>query len=88
MIACYGNQDITVKKRFSDKKKGGVLVLDARIDDFDFLLRNIYNANTEKEQVSAPNELTTTLSNFKYIDNHNVILAGDFNIYIDTMLDA
>ena len=46
-------------------KKGRVLVLDARIDDSDFLFISIYNANTEKEQVSVMNELITILSNFE-----------------------
>ena len=58
------------------------------IDDFDFLLINVYNANTEKEQVSFLNELTTILSNFENIDNHNVVFAGDFIILLDTSLDG
>ena len=61
--------------------KGEILFLDALIDDFDFLLINIYNANTEKEHVSVLNELITILSNFENINSHNVILAGDFNIF-------
>ena len=72
LIAFYGNQDITVKKKLSNKK-GRVLVLDVRIDDSDFLFINIYNANMEKEQVSVLNELSTILSNFENIHNHNVI---------------
>ena len=71
MIAFYGNQDITLKKK----------LLDARIDDFEFFLINIYNANTEKEQVSVLNELTAILSNFENIHNHNVIFAGVINIF-------
>ena len=78
LIAFYGNQDITVKKRFSDKK-GRVLVLDTRIDDSDFLVINIYNANMEKEQVSVLNELITILFNFENTLNHNVIFAGDYD---------
>ena len=58
------------------------------IDDFDFLLINDYNANSEKEQVSFLNELSTILSNFENIDNHNVVFAGDFIILLDTLLDA
>ena len=73
LIAFYGIQDITVKKKLSNKK-GRDLVLETRIDDFDFLLINICNANTEKEQTSVLNELTTILSNFGNIHNHNVIL--------------
>ena len=48
LIAFYGPQVITVKKKLSNNK-AQVLVLDARIDDFDFLIINIDNANTEKE---------------------------------------
>ena len=58
-------------------KKGRLLVLDTRIDGSDFLLINIYNANTEKELVSVLNELTTMLSNFENTLNHYVIIAGD-----------
>ena len=71
----------------SDKKRR-VLVLDARIDDFDFLLINIYNADTDKEQVSVLNKLTTILSSFENIHNHDVILEGDFNIFFNASLDA
>ena len=42
----------------------------------------------EKEQVSALNELITILSNFENINNHNVIFAGDFNIFFNASLDA
>ena len=52
------------------------------------MLINIYNANTEKEQVSVLNELITILSNFENTLNHNVIFAGDFNIFFDASLDA
>ena len=69
-------------------KKGRPLVLDTRIDGSEFLLINIYNANTEKEQVSVLNELITILSNFENTFNHNVIFAGDFNIFFDASLDV
>ena len=49
---------------------------------------NIYSANTEKEQVSVLNELSTILSNFENIHNHNIIFAGNFNIFFDASLDA
>ena len=80
-ITFYGIQDITVEKKLSDKK-GRVLVLEAWINDFDFLLVNIYHANTENEQVSVPNELTIILSNFENIHNQNVIFGGNFNIFL------
>ena len=58
-------------------KKGRVLVLDARIDDSDFLFISTYNANTEKEQVSVLNELITILSNFEM--KLNLSKRNEFN---------
>ena len=75
LIAFYGNQDITVERKLS-KKKGLLLVLDTRIDSSDFLLINIYNANTEKEQVSVLNELTTIL----WLRVSNIMVKGVFEI--------
>lgn len=63
-------------------------MLDARIDDFDFLLINIYNANSEKKQVSVLNDLTTIISNFENIDNHNFIFTDDFDVFFDASLNA
>ena len=44
----------------------------------------------EKKQVSGLNELTTILSNFENIDNHNVNVTfeGYFNIFCGVSLDA
>ena len=60
----------------------------SQIDDFDFFLINIYNANTEKEQVSVLHKLTSVLSNFENIDNHNFIFTGDFDAFFDASLNA
>ena len=87
LIAFCGNQDITFKINLSNKK-GRLLVFDERIDNSDFLLINIYNANTETEQVNAFNELSTILSTFENIHNHNAVFTGDFNVYFDASLDA
>ena len=48
----------------------------------------MYNANTEKQQVSVLNKLTSIRSDFENTDNHNVIFAGDFNIVFDALLDT
>lgn len=68
-------------------KKGRILVLDKRIDEFDLPPMNTYNASTEKEQVSVLNKLTKILSNFENIDNH-VIFTDDSNVFFDALLDA
>ena len=73
LIALYGNQGIAVKKK-SSNKKGRVIILDVRIDDSDFLLMNIYNANTGKEQASFLNELSTILTSITIMLYFQVIL--------------
>ena len=52
------------------------------------MLINNSSSNTEKEQVSVPNELTTILSNFENINNQNVMFAGDFDVFFEALLDA
>ena len=42
----------------------------------------------KKNKVSVLNELSSILSNFENTLNHNVIFAGDFNIFFDASLDA
>ena len=63
--------NICVKNKVNDHD-GRFLILEATIDGSDYLLINLYNANTEKEQ------LTTTKSL-----NKKVIFAGDFNLIFD-----
>ena len=64
------------------------MVTKTKVKKKSFLLKNIYSANTEKEQVSVRKELTTILSNFENTLNHNVISGGDFNIFFDASLNA
>ena len=60
----------------------------SQIDHFDFFLINFYNANTKKEQASVLHKLTSVLSNFENIDNHNFIFTGDFDVFFDALLNA
>ena len=85
LIVFYGNQDITVKKVVWQKRTSTCFRwTDWRL--WFFALK--YNPNADKEQVSVLNELITILSNFENSHNHNVIFAGDFNIFFDASLDA
>ena len=52
LMAFYGNQDIAVITKLSDEKVR-ILNLDTCIDDFDFLLIDIYNANMKKKGESV-----------------------------------
>ena len=43
---------------------GRILILDVTINDINFVLINLFNANTETEQVSALNNLSSLLEKF------------------------
>ena len=46
------------------------------------------NANTESEQVSVLNNLPSLLENFDVTLDEKLILAGDFNLFLNSKLDA
>ena len=49
---------------------------------------NIYNANTEKDQIEVLNKLNDNLSNIEDILEYNIVCAGDWNFYEDISLDT
>ena len=67
---------------------GQILILDVTINDADFVLINLYHANTETEQVSVLNNLSSLLPNFDVSLEKKSILAGDFNLFSESKLDA
>ena len=48
LIAYFGTEKFTVKKQQTDHS-GRILILDVSINDSEYILINLYNANTEKE---------------------------------------
>ena len=87
LIAFHGIEKFSINKKFSDNK-GRMLILDALIGDSNFIFINLYNANSESEQIKVLEELTLLLSQFDLTKNQKIILAGDFNVFFDATLDA
>ena len=87
LIAFFGRILYTVRKKASDKN-GRILILEAFIDDTEFILLNLYNANTENEQVTIFSELTNLLENFDLTENKPILLAGDYSLFLDRSLEA
>ena len=58
------------------------------INDTDFLLINLYNANSELDQLGVLELLASKLEGFTYGSNCKPIFGGDFNLYFDSTLDA
>ena len=58
------------------------------IDDTEFILINLYNTNTENDQLTTFSELTNLLENFDLTKNKPIIFAGDFNLFLDGSLEG
>ena len=82
MIGFLGNKRIKYNKIRTDNN-GRIIVLGAEIDDEIFLLINLYNPNTEAEQVKTLCELERMLDTFSLDSCKNIIFAGDFNCFFN-----
>ena len=87
LIAFYGSINVVVKNQMNDDN-GRILILEVTVDDTEYLLINMYNANTEQEQLKTLKSLSVMLENFDSFCSKNVILAGDFNFFFNKKLDC
>ena len=87
LIAYFGNLNFSVNKQVGDKN-GRILILDLNIDEIRYVLVNIYNANTEAEQVQVSSELNELMKNISFWDQNRIILAGDLNVFFDSTLET
>ena len=69
-----------MRNKLSDND-GHILILDVDINDENFILINLYNPNTEAEQLKILSKLTEMLTKFHLTQNNNIICAGDFNLF-------
>ena len=64
------------------------MLIEAIVDDVKFILINIYNCNTESQQLLTLTELHKILQNVDDIGNKNTIIEGDFNFHFNSKLEA
>ena len=69
-------------------KSGIILILNIMLDADQYILINLYNANTETEQVKILEELQSLFKNLDNSQNKYTIFAGDFNIFFNSKLEA
>ena len=84
LTACFRKEIFTVKKT----KLIRILILDVSINDSEYILINLYNAITEKEQIDALSNMFVLLQEFDTNPKKQLIMAGDFNLFFDSKLDA
>ena len=87
LICFIGSKKIFIRNKLSDND-GRILILDADIDDENFILINLYNPNTEAEQLKTLSKLTEMLTKLHLIQNNNIICAGDFNLFFNVKLES
>ena len=78
----FGSITYTVRTKASDRH-GRILIIEALTDDTEFVSINLYNTNTENDQLSTFSELTNLLENFDLTKNKPIIFASDFNLFLD-----
>ena len=61
------------------------MILDVFINNSEYILINLYNANTEKQQTDVLNNMFVLLEINK---KTQLIMAGDFNLFFDSKLDT
>ena len=70
------------------KKSGRVLIIEVKIENQVLLLINLYNANTENEQLSTFSDLSNMLEKIYDINNKSTVFGGDFNLFFEAKLEA
>ena len=64
-------------------KSGRILTLKVTVDDTEYLLINIYNANTEQHHLETVQNLSILLEHYDNFYEKKVILAGDFSLFFN-----
>ena len=78
---------LSLKKEQTDKE-GRILILDVSINDSEYILINLYNANTENEQIDVLSVLFELLEEFDINPTKQLVMAGDFNLFFNSKLEA
>ena len=79
LICFIGSKRLFIRNKLSDNDDC-ILILDIDIDDKNFILINLYNPNTEAEQLKTLSKLTEMLTKLHLTQNNKIICAGDFNL--------
>ena len=86
-IGYVGSRSFVLTNQTADKNDR-LLLIEAIVDDVKFVLINIYNCNTESQQLLTLTELQKPLQNVNDIGNKNIIIGGDFNFHFNSKLEA
>ena len=82
----FGKETFFVRKQKIDKESCTLILL-AFINDFEYVLIHLYNANTEIQQIDVLNNMFVLLEKFDTNLKKQIIMAGCFDLLFDSKLD-
>ena len=82
LITFFEKNEICVNSQITEKH-GQILVLDITIDGSEYILVNIYSANTESEQLKVLNDLSELMKKFNIAHGKQIASAGSFNLFLE-----
>ena len=85
MICFIGSKRLFIRNKLSESR---ILILDVDIDDENFISVNLYNPNTEAEQLKTLLKLKEMPTKLHLTQNNNIICAGDFNLLFNIKLES
>ena len=65
-----------------------ILIVETKTDGTEYLLVNLYNGNTESEQLKTLRTLSDMLNKIDHFRDKNIINAGDFNLFFISKLES
>ena len=87
LITLFGINKICVNSQTTGKH-GRILTLGVTIDEYEYNPINIHNANIESEQLKVLNDLSEPMKKVNITHEKQIVLAGDFNLFFDSNLEA
>ena len=87
LIAFTPDFDYKILKHITDDD-GRIQICSIMFDERKLLLVNIYNENIEQKQVILLKKLDVLLESFSDVQDHEIIMGGDWNVILDKNLDA
>ena len=82
LIAFFGTGTFIVKKQQTD------LILDVSINNSEYILIHLYNANIENEQFDVLSSLFELFKEFDISLIKQPVTTGDFNLFVTSKLKA
>ena len=86
-VGYYGKKSFELLSKFNNKS-GRIIIIEVKIENEVLLLINLYNANTENEQLSTQSDLSNMLEKIDDINNKSIVYGRDFNLFFKAKLEA